>query len=102
MGGVFGDVVEVFVGEGDFGEFFFCFGEGAVYNACVEVFVEEAGVEDEDGKVGGDAELADFEDVVACMGVAVEVLLSPVEFEADGVAFFICNPVEVVEPPLLV
>lgn len=68
----------------------------------MEVFVEEAGVEYKDGKVGGDAELAYFEDVVAGVGVAVEVLLRPVEFESDGVAVFICNPVEVVEPPLLV
>lgn len=30
----------MFVGEGDFGEFFFGFGEGAVDDACVEVFVE--------------------------------------------------------------
>lgn len=92
----------MFVGEGYFGEFFLCLREGAVYDACVEVFVEEAGVEDEEGEVGGYAELADFEDVVAGVGVAVEVALRPVEFKADGVAVFVCYPVEVVEAPLLV
>lgn len=90
------------VSEGDFCEFFFGFGEGAVDNAGMEVFVEEAGVEDEEGEVGGDAELADFEDVVAGVGVAVELLLGPVEAEADGVAVFVCYPIEVVEAPLLV
>jgi len=83
----------VFVGEGDFGQFFFCFGEGAVDNACVEVRGEEAGVEYEECEVGGDAELAYFEDVVAGVGVAVEVLLCPVEVEADGVAVFVGYPV---------
>ena len=48
----------MFVGEGYFGEFFLGFGECAVDYTGVEVFVEEAGVEDEEGDVGGDAELS--------------------------------------------
>lgn len=46
-GGIVGQVVEVLVGEGDFAEFFLCLREGAVDNAGVKVFGEEAGVEDE-------------------------------------------------------
>lgn len=70
-GGGVGQVVKVLVSEGDFAELFFGFREGAVDNASVEVFCKQAGVEDEEGEVGGDAELADFEDVVAGVAVAV-------------------------------
>lgn len=95
-GGIVGQVVEVLVGEGDFAELFFGFREGAVDNASVEIFGEEAGVKDEEGKVGGYSELAHLENVVAGMAVAVEVLLRPVEAEADGATIFVGNPVQVV------
>lgn len=101
-GGVWREVVEVAEGEGDFVEFCFSVRESAVDDACPEVVCEEAGVQDEDGDVGGDAELANFEDVVAAVGGGVEVVLSPVEAEALEVAVFVGNPVEVVESPVLV
>lgn len=101
-GWVVRQVVEVLVSEGDFAEFFLCLREGAVDNAGVEIFGEEAGIEDEEGEVSGDAELADLENVVAGVAVAVEVLLRPVEAKADGVAVFVGYKVEVIEPPLLV
>ena len=89
-------------GEFDFGEFCFSVRHGAVYDAGAEVWGEDAGVQDEDGDEGGDAELAYFEDVVAGVAVFVEVQLRPVGFETDGSPCFVGYPVKVGEPPELV
>lgn len=70
-GGIVGQVVQVLVREGYFAELFFGFREGAVDYASVEIFCEQAGVKDEEGKVGRDAELAHLENVVARVAVAV-------------------------------
>ncbi len=95
--GVGREVVEVIVGEGDFGDFGAGVVEFAIDDGGLEVGGEEAGVEDEEGDVGGDAELADFEDEVAGVGGVVEGELSPVHGEALKGAVFVDDPVKGIE-----
>lgn len=96
------EVVEVVKGEVHFVHFLFCFGPGAVDDAAGDVGGEEGGVQFQYGGEGGDAELADLEDVIAVVEVVVEFFLGPVHAEAPGSGVFVQNPVEVVEPPLAV
>ena len=100
--GVERDVVEVVESKLDFLQFCFRVWQGAVDDTCLEVWSEEAGVEDEEGDEGGDTELAHLQDIVAGVLGLVEFELSPVGFEADGAAGFIGNPIEVGEAPELV
>ena len=101
-GGVFWDVVEALEGEFYFFELGFGIRQGSVDDTCLEVVSEEAGVEDEHGHEGGNAELADFEYVVAEVLGFVELELCPVGLEADGAACFVGYPIEVGEAPELV
>lgn len=94
-GGVFWNVVEAFEGEFYFFELGFGIWQGAVDDTCFEVVCEEAGVEDEHGHEGGDAELADFQDVVSEVLGFVKLELCPVGLEADGSACFVGYPVQV-------
>lgn len=94
-GGVFGNVVEALEGEFYFFELGFGIRQGAVDDTCFEVVGEEAGVEDEHGDEGGDAELAYFEDVVSEVLGFVELELCPVGLESDSAACFVGYPVEV-------
>lgn len=63
----------------------------------MEVRGEDAGIEDEESDVGGDTELADLEDEVACVGGIVERELSPVHGETLERAVFVNDPVEGIE-----
>lgn len=94
-GGVFWNVVETLEGEFYFFELGFGIRQGAVNDTCFEVVGEEAGVEDEHGDEGGDAELTDFQDVVSEVLGFVELELCPVGLEADGSACFVGYPVQV-------
>ena len=95
--GIGREVVEVIVGESDFGDFGASVVEFAVNDGGLEVRGEDAGIEDEESDVGGDTELADLEDEVACVGGVVEGELSPVHGETLERAVFIHDPVEGIE-----
>jgi len=87
------------------GELYFtelCLGirQGSVDYTRVVVRGEEAGIEHANGHVGGYAELAHLEDVVAGVCGVVQFLLCPVHAEADEVAGFVGYPIEVVDSPL--
>lgn len=100
-GGV-GEIVEVVEGEVHFIHFLFRLGACAVDDAAGDVGGEEGSIEFQECGEGGDAELADFEDVVAGMEMVVEFFLRPVHGETADKAVLIHDPVEVVEPPLAV
>lgn len=100
--GVLRKVVEVVVGEFDFGELLFGLWCGTVYYSGCVVGGKEAHVEDEQGGVCGEAKLACLEDVVVVVEAAVDFLLRPVEAEAVDFAFFVDDVVEVVQPPVTV
>lgn len=100
--GILREVVKVVKGEFDFGEFLFGFRSGAVNDPGCVVGREQAHVQDEQGGVSGDAELAGFEYVVVVVESSVDFLLCPVEMEADDFAVFVDDMVEVVQPPFAV